>query len=404
VELADYVITGEADLAFAALCVEIFAGRPPQEKIHAAALPHFGQIKLPYAEYTAEDIAQRVVYVEASRGCPFTCEFCLSSLDIPVRAVPLEQLLPEFKALLDRGLRQFKFVDRTFNLNINTSRALLQFFLDHWVDGLFLHFEMIPDRLPEGLRELIRRFPPGALQFEIGIQTFQELASQNISRRNNHARTAENFAFLRNETGVHIHADLIVGLPGEDAASFAAGFDRLLAMRPQEIQVGMLKRLRGTPIIRHDAEYAMRYASTSPYEVLQTRDIPFPEMQILRRFSKYWDLLGNSGNFRDTLPLLWSDNSSPYAEFSALAAFLYEKTQATDGIELQRLMRLIFDFLTINKEQAPEVVAPRLWQDYARSRTADRPPVWLKPYLPTALWGAPSQASAGLTRQRRHLK
>ena len=149
-------------------------------------------------------------------------------------------------------MRQFKFVDRTFNLNLATSRALLQFFLDRGRPGLFAHFEMIPDRLPEPLREVIARFPPGALQFEVGIQTFNPRVAELISRRQDFARLADNLRFLREHTGVHVHADLIVGLPGESLESFGEGFDRLLALGPQEIQVGMLKRLRGTPIVRHD--------------------------------------------------------------------------------------------------------------------------------------------------------
>ena len=121
-------------------------------------------------------------------------------------------------------MRQFKFVDRTFNLNLATSKALLQFFLDRHRPGLFVHFEMIPDRLPEALREVIAKFPPGALQFEVGIQTFNPKVSQLISRRQDYDRLADNFRFLREQTGVHVHADLIVGLPGESAGEFRRGF------------------------------------------------------------------------------------------------------------------------------------------------------------------------------------
>ncbi len=123
-------------------------------------MPDFSRLLLPYDFYDDQDVAHRVIYVEASRGCPFSCEFCLSSLDIPVRNVPLESFLAAMQRLLDRGVRLFKFVDRTFNLNLNFSRAILEFFLDRYSAGLFLHFEMIPDRLPEGLRAAIRRFPP----------------------------------------------------------------------------------------------------------------------------------------------------------------------------------------------------------------------------------------------------
>src|SRR5262249_51046149 len=153
--------------------------------------------------YNDADIAHRILYVEASRGCPFTCEFCLSSLDIPVRQVALPLFLAELQSLLDRGAKQFKFVDRTFNLNIAISRAILEFLLQRYQPGHFYHFEMIPDRLPEALRELIGNFPAGALQFEVGVQTFNEEVGGLIKRRQNNERLAENFHYLRSNTGVH---------------------------------------------------------------------------------------------------------------------------------------------------------------------------------------------------------
>lgn len=147
------------------------------QKVVQGGLPDLSKLQLPYgpAFYSDEDIAHRKVYVEASRGCPFRCEFCLSALDKSVRRAPLETLLTSLGELIERGRRQFKFVDRTFNLDLATSGAILEFFLGHLEAGteLFVHFEMISDRLPEGLRALIRRFPPGSLQFEVGIQTFK---------------------------------------------------------------------------------------------------------------------------------------------------------------------------------------------------------------------------------------
>ena len=208
---ADHVITGEADLAFADVC------RRHLDVPHVvpASLPEFNQLALPYSLYTDTDIAHRVIYVEASRGCPFECEFCLSSLDVPVRNAPLDVFLGEMQMLLDRGVRRFKFVDRTFNLNLKFSTAILRFFLDRYRDGLFVHFEMIPDRLPEALRALICQFPPGSLQFEVGIQTFNERVAALISRRQDNAKVEQNLRWLRAETGVHVHADLIVGLTGK---------------------------------------------------------------------------------------------------------------------------------------------------------------------------------------------
>ena len=138
----------------------------------------------------------------------------------------------------------------------------------------------------------------------MGIQTFNDNVSNNISRRQNIDRLEDNLRFLKQQSGVHVHADLIAGLPGESLESFAAGFDRLWKLGTQEIQVGILKRLRGTPIIRHDTEFVMVYAQHPPYELLSNRDLDFVTMQQLKRFARHWDMLGNSGRFSLTLPLL----------------------------------------------------------------------------------------------------
>ncbi|HVM59617.1 MAG TPA: DUF4080 domain-containing protein [Verrucomicrobiae bacterium] len=365
VRLADYVITGEGDRAFAEICGQILHGDPPKLKIIPAPLPDFDRLVLPYDLYTDADIAHRVIYVEASRGCPYECEFCLSSLDVPVRNAPLDAFLAAMQRLLDRGVRQFKFVDRTFNLNLNVSSAILRFFLERYRPGLFVHFELIPDRLPPTLRELIREFPPGALQFEVGIQTFNEEVATRISRRQDNAKAEENLRWLRQETGVHVHADLIVGLPGEDLTSFAAGFDRLVGLGPQEIQVGLLKRLRGTPIVRHDREWEMVYSPHPPYEILQTRLIDFFAMQTLRRFTRYWDLIANSGNFVDTTPLLWRDGSA-FHGFLGFSDWLYAQTRQTHGIASSRLRELVAAYL------AEETGLPRRKVDSVLHRDAQR--------------------------------
>lgn len=367
VALADHVITGEADVKFAQVCRELLSSHSPPPKIIPAELPAVNNLASPYELYTDDDLKNRVIYVEASRGCPFTCEFCLSSLDIPVRAFNTEAFLASMQRLLDRGVKQFKFVDRTFNLHLPTSMGILQFFLDRWHEGLFLHFEMVPDRLPEALRALIKQFPPGAVQFEVGIQTFDDTTSKNISRRQNLDRLEDNFRFLREETGVHIHADLIVGLPGEGIESFGRGFDRLVKLNPQEIQVGILKRLRGTPIVRHDDEYRMVYAPHPPYEILSTREISFPEMQRMRRFARYWDIVANSGNFTGTLQLLWRDNASPFHEFLRFSDWLHRTLRRTHMIALPVIAQSLFDFLIQESHVDCELAATTLETDWHRT-------------------------------------
>jgi radical SAM superfamily enzyme YgiQ (UPF0313 family) len=396
--LADFVITGEADLAFADLCEKLLSGVRPLMKVIAAELPQMEQLVLPYELYDAQDVAHRVIYVEASRGCPFRCEFCLSSLDVPVRNVALAPFLTEMQKLLDRGVSQFKFVDRTFNLNLNVSRAILEFFWERYRPGLFLHFEMIPDRLPEPLRKLIRQFPPGALQFEVGIQTFDEQVAARISRRQDNQKLADNLRFLREQTGVHVHADLIVGLPGEDVETFGAGFDRLLALGPQEIQVGILKRLRGTPIVRHDREWGMVYSPQPPYEVLQTGAMDFATVQKLRRFSRFWDLIANSGNFVETSPMIWGGQPSAFGAFAELSEWLFARIGRQHAIALHRLAELVFEYLT-GPHGLPAVdVATAIVGDLQRGGRPDVPE-FLRPHLPESEISRSRLRSRGTSRQ-----
>jgi hypothetical protein len=291
---------------------------------------------------------------------------------------------------------------------------------------LFFHFEMIPDRLPDALREIIAKFPPGALQFEVGVQSFNDEVCQFISRRQDVRKLEDNFHFLRSSTGVHIHADLIVGLPGETIESFGAGFDRLIALGPQEIQVGILKRLRGTPIVRHDDEWQMRYNPHPPYEILQNKLIDFATMQRLRRFAKYWDLVGNSGNFVETAPLLWrvppascrrmdeqqdpsTDSAgkmpaarSPFTAFLCWSDWLYTRMGRTDSIALARLAELLFTFLTRELHLEETLVAQTLWRDWQRGGRSDKPE-FLRARL-TGMEGRPAsrRKSSLLKRQSRH--
>jgi radical SAM superfamily enzyme YgiQ (UPF0313 family) len=404
VRLADHTITGEADRVFAALCRSLLAPVSPGPdsgansgcdshfgfvpgqgwpRVIAAPVPDLGEVALPYEAYTEADLANRILYVEASRGCPFTCEFCLSSLDIPVRPFPLDRFLEAMGRLLDRGARQFKFVDRTFNLNLATSRAILRFFRNRWRDGLFLHFEMIPDRLPEPLRKELAWFPAGAVQLEVGIQSFNPEVCGRIGRRQDAVRTEENLRFLREHTGVHVHADLIAGLPGESLESFAAGFDRLVALGPQEIQLGILKRLRGTPISRHDGEWGMCYSPLPPYEILANRLIGFPTLQRLRRFARYWDLVANSGRFSATTPRIWHGGQSPFGRFLAFSDWLYATLGQTHAIAHERLAQALFSWLATEGGLDRPAAADALATDWARSGRRDLP-AWLDPNGGTA--------------------
>lgn len=456
-QLADHVVTGPGEVAFAELCDRILNGPRPLQEPGGSIVPVYAprgtgrglsgpggaspelplrpalaslprgmvlaqpglrgappkaipggapapdSLALPYALYDDEDIRNRFVYVEASRGCPFRCEFCLSSLDRTAEAFDLDRFLGEMAALHARGARVFKFVDRTFNLKIATSLRILEFFLERLEqapdDPVFAHFELVPDHLPERLRDTIRRFPPGTLQFEIGIQTWNHEVQALISRRQDNEKAERNLAWLVAETHAHLHVDLIAGLPGEDLASFGAGFDRLVALAPHEIQLGILKRLRGAPIARHTEAFGMVWNPDPPYNVLATDRIPFADLQRVSRFARYWDLFANSGRFRRTLPLMLGDR--PFDRFMAFSDWLFERTDATHRLALERQYELALVWLTGGGRPPMENVAnleAAILGDYRDSGARGRPA-----FLTKGQGGTPRAATATPKRQSRHL-
>ena len=393
VALADHVVTGWGDVSFAALCRALLHGPKPLMKVIAGEQPPMAQISLPYHEYDQDDLAHRTVYVEASRGCPFKCEFCLSSLDKTAWAFDTDRFLLALGELFGRGARRFKFVDRTFNLKIDVSLRILQFFLDHLPQpgvadappDLFVHFEVIPDHLPQRLKDMIARFPPGVLQFEIGIQTFNVDVQQRISRRQDNEQTAQNLRWLAQHSHAHLHTDLIFGLPGETLQSFARGFDRLVALRPHEIQLGLLKRLRGTPIQRHSAAFAMVYDDLPPYTVRQTADLAAHDVCRVSRFARYWDLIANSGRFRRTLALLIDapppDTASADTAMSAFFAFLHftdwlwSGVVRTHALSQEQLVDHLYAYLCERNPAASDAVRSALLDDYLQSGARARPAV-----------------------------
>jgi hypothetical protein len=272
----------------------------------------------------------------------------------------------------------------------------MQFFLDklaaHPHDPVYAHFEVVPDHLPDALREAIMRFPAGTLQFEIGIQSFNPDVQTLVSRKQNNEKAADNIRWLCTQSHAHLHVDLIAGLPGEDMASFARGFDQLVALQPHEIQFGILKRLRGTPIIRHTEPYGLVFDQHPPYTILATNCIDFPSMQRLVRFARYWDLIANSGRFARTLPLILKD--TPFDNFMALSDWLYARTDATHRIALDRLAALVTEWLCSRGADA-DTVSAVVGSDYAGQSGKSRK---------KTISSTPEKADTALPqRQARHL-
>jgi radical SAM superfamily enzyme YgiQ (UPF0313 family) len=398
-DAADYIIQGEGEVAFYELCKAVLEGRPPQERIIRAPMVDLREIALPYAYYNDDDVSHRYIYVEASRGCPYLCEFCLSSLDEKMRYFDIDALLEEFETLWRRGVRSFKFIDRTFNLNIRFANKLLDFFLAK-EPPYFAHFEVIPDHFPESLLERIAQFPPASLQLEIGIQTLNPAIAKNINRPLKIEKIKRNIAFLDAKTQAHMHLDLIVGLPGESLQSFGRNLDELCALTHSEIQIGILKKLSGTTLSRHDVRHGMVYSDKPPYDVLKTANVSFGEIQKMKRFARFWDLTYNSGNFNDSVRMLWEDGKV-FDGFFAFSEWVYAQTRSTWKISLERLSKLLFDYLTEVRGFAPESVAETMSQEIMRVSGRNIPP-FLRKYVQGKEKSGAQATSRAHKRQIRH--
>jgi len=368
---ADHIIRGEGETAFKALCENVMTGMAHNTHKFINAEPvSLDKIKSGYHLYTDEDLAKKLIYVEASRGCPFNCEFCLSSLDSEVREFPLDPFIAQMDALVKRGARTFKFLDRTFNVNIKRALKIIEFFLEKievQKERLVVHFEMVPSIFPDELREALSRFPPESLRLEIGIQSLNREVCARIGRLCDPEKELDTLRFMREKTNAIIHADLIAGLPGEDIASFGRGFDRLWqalnssalynampystelcstvlaegkkAPAPlyhrAEIQLGILKLLPGAPISRHNEAFKMRYNPLPPYEIEETAAVGAADLRRIRNFARFWELIVNRGlvNFAPEEPV--------FDRFMALSDLLFAHFGRNWGIDRYELLETL---------------------------------------------------------------
>ncbi len=286
---------------------------PPAEPLSMDDVP------FPYGE--EDDLANRIVYYESSRGCPFSCSYCLSSVEKSVRFRSMDKVRSDLDYFLAKKVRQVKFVDRTFNLNAERTRQIWEYIRDNDNGVTNFHFEMAADLLDEGSLAILRTLRRGLVQFEIGVQTTNEESLRAIHRQTDGERLKQSVAIIKEEGNIHQHLDLIVGLPYEDVGSVQQSFNDVYRMKPEQLQVGFLKVLKGSPIAEESREYQIKYHPRPPYEVMSTKWLTYADIIQQKTVEKMVDAYYNSGQFKMSLSYLETLYPNPYSLFQALGEY-----------------------------------------------------------------------------------
>lgn len=249
------------------------------------------------------DLSRGLVYYESSRGCPYDCSFCMSALDDRVRSFSMTRIFADLKLLIDADVPQIKFVDRTFNYQNQRSREIFSFILQHNRSSHY-HFEIGAHLLDDDTLDLLETVPPGMFQFEIGVQSTLPATLKNVGRRASLDKLATNVQRLRRADNIHLHLDLIAGLPGESYAQFLYSLDWTAGLNAHHLQLEPVKLLPGAPLRQQAEKFGLVYDPHPPYSILRAPDIDYTELERLRGISRLLDLLQNSGRFNHLLPLL----------------------------------------------------------------------------------------------------
>ena len=275
------------------------------------------QIPFPYRDL--EEFSNRIIYYESSRGCPYRCSYCLSSADKRLRLRDIEKVRAELEFFLYRNVPQVKFIDRTFNCDHSHAMGIWQFIKENDNGVTNFHFEIAADLLTDDELDFLSALRPGQVQFEAGIQTTNPETLKAINRTMDISKVRSVVSRIRQAGNIHIHLDLIAGLPYEDLKSFAASFDDVFDMRPEQLQLGFLKVLKGTAMEERASEYGIIYRSHPPYEVLSTRWISYEELVMLKKIEEMVEVYYNSGQFEGSLEKLLELYTSPFEMFRQLS-------------------------------------------------------------------------------------
>ncbi len=356
----DYVISGEGEFVLGELLDAIRQGIPAEIKgvssrtridktIVQADIEKLILLPSPYMlEEDLEDRPHKIVYFETSRGCPFQCQYCLSSLEKGVRYFPSGYIFRNLKYLIDHHAGQIKFLDRTFNLNKEHTHAVFDFLIANYRAGLSCQFEVYADLLDDALIDYLNHaLPAGFFRFEIGIQSTYEPTNKAVRRKQNFELLSQNIRRIMDAGKIDLHLDLIAGLPYESLDRFRQSFNDVFALGGKEVQLGFLKMLRGTNLRWDSGRYGYLYDEEAPYEIISNAVISSAELDRIRQAERMLDKYWNSGRFRQTMEVVFTDYyKGRYFEFfDELGTFYQDNSYPHHGYQLEDLFRYLYHFL-----------------------------------------------------------
>ena len=330
------------------------------------------EVDFPYANL--KKFENRIIYYESSRGCPFSCSYCLSSIDKRLRFRNLDLVKKELAFFLEQKVPQVKFVDRTFNCKKDHAMAIWKFIAEHDNGVTNFHFEIAADLITEEELELLNTLWPGLVQLEIGVQSTNPQTIEAIHRKMDFGKVTEIVNRIAKGRNIHQHLDLIAGLPYEDYASFRRSFADVYALRPQQLQLGFLKVLRGSFMYEHTKEYDCHYQEREPYEVLYTKWLPYDDVLKLKDVEEMVEVYYNSGQFVHTLPMIERLYENPFDFFQELGDFYRAKGYSEAAHNRIQRYEILLEFLRDEKQQDEAFFRQMMVLDlYARENMKTRP-------------------------------
>ncbi len=312
--LADYILKGEGDFAFAKLLADIENGVVNDKVIECGIIDNLDDIKSPYTADYVNCGKNKIIYMETTRGCPFSCGYCMSGNTGRVRSFSIDRVYSDIKKVMSVSPKQVKFVDRTFNYDKKRAAEILKHIIENYshADTNF-HFEMAPELFDDNIFDTLKSAKKGLFRFEIGVQSYNKETLDAVSRKSKNNVVDKNISRLVEMGNVIIHVDLIAGLPKEDINSFISGFNRLIRLKPHNLQLGFLKVLKGSAIATGNFGY--KITSTPPYEILSGDDLSFGDIIRLKKAEETLEVFYNSGKFNKSINYLLDNAENPFALF-----------------------------------------------------------------------------------------